>query len=151
DADGSIVSYAWVFGDGATGTGVSATHVYPAGSFTARLTVTDNQGATGTATIPITVTAGVALPAAPTNLTAAVGTARQVTLRWTDASNNETGFRIERAAKAKTLQFSEVGTTGANVTSLVRTEAAGTWVYRVRSYNAAGNSAYSNTPSVRVR
>ncbi|MEO7276162.1 MAG: glycoside hydrolase family 44 protein, partial [Vicinamibacterales bacterium] len=64
DADGSIGSYAWVFGDGGSGTGATATHVYQAaGSFTARLTVTDNLGATGTITVPIV--AGAAPPALP--------------------------------------------------------------------------------------
>ncbi|MBQ4577428.1 MAG: fibronectin type III domain-containing protein [Clostridia bacterium] len=40
-----IVSYAWNFGDGATGTGVSPTHTYAgAGAFTVTLTVTDACG-----------------------------------------------------------------------------------------------------------
>ncbi|NNE69456.1 MAG: DNRLRE domain-containing protein [Rhodothermales bacterium] len=45
DADGTITSYAWDFGDGGTGSGVQATHVYSnVGQYTARLTVTDNDG-----------------------------------------------------------------------------------------------------------
>ncbi|MGC3953808.1 MAG: PKD domain-containing protein [Propionicimonas sp.] len=49
DADGTIASYAWDFGDGNTGTGATATHEYgSAGSFTVALTVTDDQGATNT-------------------------------------------------------------------------------------------------------
>lgn len=48
DPDGSIVSYAWDFGDGTTGTGVAPSHVYPyEGYFTVTLTVTDNSGYTG--------------------------------------------------------------------------------------------------------
>ncbi|HLQ42370.1 MAG TPA: PKD domain-containing protein, partial [Thermoplasmata archaeon] len=43
DPDGSIVSYAWVFGDGSTGTGVQASHVFAAkGTFRVRLTVVDS-------------------------------------------------------------------------------------------------------------
>ncbi len=58
DTDGTIVSYAWKFGDGTTGTGSSPTHVYPAGgTHTATLTVTDNDGGTGTVSHPVTVTA----------------------------------------------------------------------------------------------
>lgn len=58
DTDGSIVSYAWDFGDGATDTGMTATHTYTAAANrTATLTVTDDQGATATATRAITVAA----------------------------------------------------------------------------------------------
>jgi PKD repeat protein len=56
DADGSIISYAWNFGDGSTGSGVTVQHAYAiAGTYTARLTVTDNDGATGTTTRQVTV------------------------------------------------------------------------------------------------
>ena len=58
DSDGSIVSYAWDFGDGSTGTGVKASHTYvQSGSYPVKLTVTDNQGATGTVTNAVTVQA----------------------------------------------------------------------------------------------
>jgi len=58
DSDGTIASYAWNFGDGSTGTGIAPTHTYATGNtYSVTLTVTDNQGATGTVTNPITVTA----------------------------------------------------------------------------------------------
>ena len=57
DADGSIVSYAWEFGDNATGTGAKPSHEYSAaGTYNVKLTVTDDRGATGTATRSVTVT-----------------------------------------------------------------------------------------------
>ncbi|MEJ2591276.1 MAG: PKD domain-containing protein [Candidatus Thiodiazotropha sp.] len=47
DADGSIVSYAWSFGDGATSSLANPTHTYAAaGSYDVSLTVTDDGGAT---------------------------------------------------------------------------------------------------------
>jgi PKD repeat protein len=45
DPDGSVVSYGWSFGDGGSGGGVSASHVYAVGGpVTVTLTVTDDQG-----------------------------------------------------------------------------------------------------------
>jgi PKD repeat protein len=58
DADGSIASYAWTWGDGATSTGATPSHTYAAGgTYTVSLTVTDDGGATDTRTASVTVTA----------------------------------------------------------------------------------------------
>ncbi len=47
DVDGTIVSYSWDFGDGATGTGVTALHSYTTeGDYAVTLTVKDNRGTT---------------------------------------------------------------------------------------------------------
>ena len=58
DPDGSITGYAWDFGDQtAAGSGVRLEHVYSAaGSYTITLTVTDNRGATASATRGVTAT-----------------------------------------------------------------------------------------------
>jgi PKD repeat protein len=58
DPDGTIAGYAWNFGDGTTATQQNPAHTYTApGAYTARLTVTDNGGATGTAAATITANA----------------------------------------------------------------------------------------------
>jgi PKD repeat protein len=58
DTDGSVVTYAWDFGDGGTATGVTASHVYQAaGPFTVSLTVTDDDGASARATTLVDVAA----------------------------------------------------------------------------------------------
>lgn len=58
DADGSVVDYAWDFGDGSSSAAAAPNHAYTAsGSYTVALTVTDNGGATDRATVPVTVTA----------------------------------------------------------------------------------------------
>ena len=59
DPDGSIVSWAWTFGDGTSGTGSTVEHVYTAaGTYTATVTVTDDGGATDTASVLVTATGG---------------------------------------------------------------------------------------------
>ncbi len=56
DSDGSIASYAWDFGDGATSTDAKPSHEYTAnGTYTVKLTVTDNRGGTDSATKQVTV------------------------------------------------------------------------------------------------
>ena len=57
DPDGTIVSYAWDFGDGNTGTGSSPAHTYQSdGTFTVELMVTDDSDATHSATTTATIT-----------------------------------------------------------------------------------------------
>lgn len=58
DVDGSIASYAWTFGDGATATGATPSRTYAAaGIYNVTLTVTDNAGATNSITKQVTVSA----------------------------------------------------------------------------------------------
>ncbi|WP_226921605.1 PKD domain-containing protein [Georgenia subflava] len=65
DADGTIASYAWTFGDGGTATGATASHTYAApGTYDVTLTVTDNDGASRSLTKEVTVAAADAPPVA---------------------------------------------------------------------------------------
>jgi PKD repeat protein len=151
DPDGSIVSYAWNFGDSAIASGVTANHSYTVqGSYIARLTVTDNRGASNSITTTIAVNAN--LPGAPSNLAASAVSRSQINLSWTDNANNETGFKIERCAGATCTNFTQIATVGANVTNfsnsgLKRNTA---YRYRLRSYNVSGNSADSNVAGAKT-
>lgn len=58
DSDGTIAGYAWNFGDTTTGSSANPTHTYAsAGTYTVTLVVTDNEGATGSVSHQVTVTA----------------------------------------------------------------------------------------------
>lgn len=57
DVDGEIVSYAWDFGDGTSASGAVGTHEYITdGTYVVKLTVTDDQGMSGTSSQTVTVT-----------------------------------------------------------------------------------------------
>jgi PKD repeat protein len=56
DPDGSIASYKWTFGDGTSSTAQNPSKTYnTTGSYTAKLTVTDTKGATGSKSFLISV------------------------------------------------------------------------------------------------
>jgi len=59
DSDGTIDSYLWNFGDGNTSTSADPSHIYTLeGSYSVTLTVTDNEGATGTNVTTATISSG---------------------------------------------------------------------------------------------
>lgn len=73
------------------------------------------------------------------------------TLTWQDNATNETAYHIERGVAADvtgcpTATFTQIATTGANITTFVDsavTEGT-TYCYRVKASNPAGSSGYSN-------
>ncbi|HEX2937065.1 MAG TPA: PA14 domain-containing protein, partial [Bacteroidales bacterium] len=87
------------------------------------------------------------IPAAPGGLVAKAISSTQIDLTWTDNSNNESGFFIERAAAAGT--FIQISSAAAN--SGIFHDAGLTantqYQYRIRSFNDLGSSGYSNTAS----
>ena len=85
------------------------THQYlTAGSFTITIQATDNDGGVTVESLGVTVT-GPTPPAVPGNFRVASVTSTQIQLAWTDASNNEDGFAIERCNKKGCTNFVEVG------------------------------------------
>src|SRR5512139_4336360 len=71
--------------------------------------------------------------------------AAQLTLTWTDSSSNEDGFKVERKT-GTTGAYGQLTSLAAETTGYVDNgvTAGTTYCYRVRAYNTAGDSAYSN-------
>lgn len=96
------------------------------------------QSVATTATLP-------AAPVAPTVLSAQVISKTQINVSWTDNSANETGFELYRSTNDNS-NFRLWATLAAGVTSYQDTGlfANVTYYYKVRSINAANQSAFSN-------
>jgi len=116
DTDGSIETYDWKFGDGNTGTGIVTTYKYvDAGTYTIRLTVTDNSGAMNSVTATVTVSvAPMPTPTPPDELT--LSPPDWIMGTW--ASNNEAKYPaftfslnnvIYRMGELMFLNFKESG------------------------------------------
>lgn len=89
-------------------------------------------------------------PAAPQELHAKADSSNQVSLHWTDTADNESGFKIERCQNKGCSNFVEIATVAADVTDYQDTglQANMRYRYRVRAYNDAGNSPYSNKANI---
>jgi len=97
---------------------------------------------------PVSVT--IAVPAAPSGLTATAARANgnndRVTLGWTDNSNNESSFTIQRATNAGFTAGLNTSTVAANSITAQQTglNRNASYYYRIQSVNAVGVSAWVN-------
>jgi len=130
--------------------GSNTSYVYRVAAFNAA-------GPSGYATSPaVTVPA---LPVAPGNFAATngangTGNNRTVILTWTDLSNNETGFTIQRATNATFTSGLNTANVAANTTTLTQTGLSRNtqYWYRIRSNNGAIiSSAYVNATPLPIR
>jgi len=97
------------------------------------------------------------LPADPSNLNARdIGSClfsprERIYLTWTDNSNNEEGFKIERKRIETGEPYSQIDILRANSRSYAKCEIDDyTYCYRIRAYNANGNSDYSNEVCINI-
>lgn len=152
DADGTVVAYVWDFGDSTTGSGSSTSHTYGApGVYTVTLTVTDDDGATGSDTTMVTISGADTVP--PTIVHAPVangrtaGAAVTATADITDASGIGSATLYYRAIGGTT--FSAVAmsnTSGATWAGVI--PGTGVTSPGVEYYlSASDNAAPSNTAS----
>ena len=85
--------------------------------------------------------------------------AGQNVLSWTDNASNELNTKIERVivptvpeCLATTPGFTEIAQTGVDITTFTDLAVSEeiTYCYRVRAWNVAGDSAYSNVAARKV-
>jgi fibronectin type 3 domain-containing protein len=117
-----------------TGLVTSTTYVYRVSAF----------NSAGASAYSNKVSVVLTVPAAPTQLTAAVARNGQVTLNWQDHSNNETGFQIERSSDGNV--FTAIATVATDIKKYkdVTAAAGQTYFYRVTAKNNVGLSNYTN-------
>lgn len=85
----------------------------------------------------------------PASLAAVAASQTLVNLTWTDNTNNEVGFRVERCLGSSCSNYVEIGSAGQNATGFADASAAAdsTYSYRVRAYYGANYSGYSGKAS----
>jgi mono/diheme cytochrome c family protein len=83
-------------------------------------------------------------PVAPSGLLATSASSTEIDLTWTDNSNNETGFEIERGSSS-TGPFTLIATTAANAIGYSDTglSSSTTYYYRIDATNSFGTSAFT--------
>ena len=130
-----------------TGLSASTTYFYRVASF-------NSAGTSGFSNTASATTSGppAPVPAAPSGLSATAVSRTQINLSWTDNSGDESGFRIERCKNPNCTSFVQIAEVGANVTTFADTTVNRntSYNYRVRAFNAAGNSAYTNTANAKT-
>ena len=146
DSDGTIANYAWDFGDGNTGTGVTTSHTYPiANTYTVNLTVTDNTGLKGTLSKNIIVTSGivsgVTASASPSNANATAGQSATFTA---NASGGAGGYQYQWYRNGETMA-------GQNLNTLsVEELTSGTYKYYCIIKDSENQTAQSNEVTLTV-
>ncbi|GEM_PF-2327237 len=155
DSDGSIVDYAWDFGDGSTGSGSTTSHTWAAaGTYTITLTVTDDDGATDVDSTSITVTAQPACDATGTlsgsnrndyvNVGAqATGTNLTGDLSWTGGGNVDLYLqRLKSNGRWSSVASSDNGGTAPESISYTVPSSYGGVDFRWRLRRRAGTADY---------
>ena len=126
----------------------SVTGLNSSTGYTFAVAAVNAAGAVATSgTVTATTTANPMI--APTGLSAVAISGTQINLAWTDASSDETGFRVLRrpnnSSSSSNTPWTIVTTTAANATSYENTglSAATSYTYAVASVNAIGDFAIS--------
>lgn len=92
------------------------------------------------------------LPASPTDLTAesTPGAPGVAILRWVDNSSSESGFIIDISENGTDWLVQDTINPDLHVWSVRNLPVESTWHFRLKAYNPAGNSAYTNAVSTMI-
>ncbi|MBV5329493.1 MAG: PKD domain-containing protein [Chlorobium sp.] len=144
---GTISTFQWDFGDGATAAGNTVSHAYStAGAYTTKLTVTDTAGQTSIATATVTATASTIPPTPPTAVLSSSTAAGQAPLT---VSFNGAGSTAATGATIATYAWSfgdGSSATGATVSHAFT--AAGTYSTTLTVTDSKGLTSAASTPIV---
>jgi PGF-pre-PGF domain-containing protein len=141
DPDGNIVSYAWDFGDGNTGTGVDPTHTYiQDGIYTVTLTATDNDAATNQASTTTTIISEDTtspIIASPHDHSVEINAAKNIT--WIITEKNPDKYRVLRNDTEVISPTSYKSGVGINIS--INTSTLGVWNYTIFANDTLANTA----------
>jgi len=139
---------------GENATGLSDASVQQGVTYTYRARAVGFVGNSGYSNaVEVTVPPASLPPAAPGNLTAQAPNASQINLAWTNNATNQDGVKIERCRGSSCTNFAQITTVAGSAAGYTDSglSARTAYRYRVRSYNAAGNSPYSNIASATTK
>jgi hypothetical protein len=135
DATDVIVTYAWDFGDGMTGEGMTTQHTYTtAGKFTITLTVTDDEGmsSSNTTSVEISGSAVLDLDIAAFSVSSSVKVGKTIAIKLT----------VENPGAV-------LGQALATVTGTMNDTQVYSWTLNVYDYNGKGSTSF-NFPSYKA-
>jgi len=153
DSDGSVVSWAWEFGDGATSTSQNPSHTYTAGgTYSVTLAVTDNGGATATTSQDVTVTESTGSEAPTIDTPVITDTSnpawKKVSVDWTVNDNDgdlktvEFVFKDPSGNIVDSASITISGSTASGIQELTNKRGpSGTYTVMITVTDNAGNSA----------
>src|SRR3989454_1653357 len=151
DPDGTIVGYAWLFGDGSTGSGATSSHSYStAGTYTVKLNVTDNSGSTALDTQTVTITdRPPIISLTQSSTTATSGSAIIITISASD-SDGAIATTTVNWGDGTTDTISGPPTTDSHTYSLANGSSSATYTITVTVHDNSGStmSATSNPITV---